>query len=110
MSNYQTRRVKGRVKGTGYPIDGHILYFSQWEWDDYSSSYLRDWDDKDEEAVMLTMYQSEQEAGLCLYDTLEEFIKAWKAKEWKAQGAFCLDLDQVEEIEVINEEVKDDGK
>ena len=110
MSNYQPRRVKGKVKGTGYPIDGHILYFSQWDYDDHSSYHLSGWDDADDEAMMLTMYQAEDEAGMCCYDTLKEFTEAWKAKEWEAQGAFCLDLDQVEEIEVINEEVKDNGK
>ncbi len=68
--NYQPRRVRGKVKGTGYPIDGHILYFSQWELDNHSKYHLTGWDKADDEAVMLTTYQAEQEAGECCYDTL----------------------------------------
>lgn len=53
---------------------------------------------------MRTMYQTETEAGLCLYDTLEEFMRAWEEEEWEAQGTFCLTLEQVEVLKVLQEE------
>ena len=107
---YKPRIVTGKVTGTGWPIDGHVLYLSQWEYDNHESYHLYGWDDADDEAVMQTMFQTEMEAGLNTYDTLEEFTEKWKAKEWEPWGAFCLDLDKVEEVEVLQEEEKDDAK
>lgn len=105
---YKPRIVSGRVKETGWPIDGHVLYFSQWDYDNHESFHLYGWDDADDEAVMLTVYQTETEAGLCLSDTLEDFTKVWKAKEWEPQGSFCLPLEKVEVLNVEQEEVKDE--
>ncbi len=102
---YRPRIIKGTVRNTGYPIDGHVLYFSQWDYDNYEYYHLYGWlGETTEEAVMRTMYQAKTEAGLCLYDTPEEFVKAWKEKEWEAQGSFCLALEQVEVLEVLQEE------
>ena len=56
------------------------------------------------------MYQTEREAGLGSCDTLEAFAAKWKAKEWEPEGAFCLELDQVEVVEVMQEEEKDDTR
>lgn len=107
---YIPKIIKGKVTGTGWPIDGHVLHFSQWDYDNRKSWHLYGWEDEDDEAVMLTMHQTETEAGLSLYDTLEDFKEAWKAKEWEPQGSFCLPLDQVEVVEVIQEEVMDDTR
>ncbi|MDO4321915.1 MAG: hypothetical protein Q4C61_05255 [Lachnospiraceae bacterium] len=107
---YKPKIITGKVKGTGWPIDGHVLYFSQWDYDNRENWHLYGWDDADDEAVMLTAYQTETDAGLCAYDTLESFTKAWKAKEWEPQGSFCLDLDQVEVLEVKQEEQTDDTR
>lgn len=106
---YTPKIVTGKVTGTGWPIDGHVLYFSQWDYD-RDNWHLYGWDDADDEAVMLTMHQTEEEAGLSLYDTLEDFEKAWKAKTWEPQGTFSLDLDQVEVLEVQQEEQADDTR
>lgn len=70
---YKPKIVIGKVKDTGLPIDGHVLYFSQWDYDKYESWHLYDWDDKDDEAVMLTIWQAENEAGLECYNTFDEF-------------------------------------
>ena len=43
---YTPRIVSGRVKDTGWPIDGHLLYFSQWDYDKYESFHLYGWDDR----------------------------------------------------------------
>lgn len=107
---YKPKIITGRVAGTGWPIDGHVLYFSSWDYDNHESWHLYGWDDADDEAVMQTVYQTETEAAMCLYDTLEDFTKAWKAKEWEPQGTFALPLDQVEVVEVKQEEQPDDTR
>lgn len=107
---YNPRIVTGKVTGTGWPIDGHVLYFSQWDYDHHESWHLYGWDDADDEAVMQTMYQTETESDICSCDTLEEFTAMWKAKEWEPWGSFCLDLDKVEVVEVLQEEEKDDTR
>lgn len=107
---YKPKIVTGRVTGTGWPIDGHVLYFSQWDYDKREKWHLYGWDDADDEAVMLTIYQTETEAGICCSDTLEAFVEIWKAKKWEPQGVFCLELDQVEVMEVKQEEVKDEAR
>ncbi|WP_455619622.1 hypothetical protein [Eisenbergiella sp.] len=107
---YIPKIIKGKVTGTGWPIDGHVLHFSQWDYDNRESWHLYGWEDEDDEAVMLTVHQTETEAGLSLYDTLEDFEKAWKSKEWESQGSFCLPLNQVEVVEVVQEEVADDAR
>lgn len=106
---YIPKIVTGKVTGTGWPIDGHVLYFSQWDYD-RESWHLYGWDDEDDEAVMLTVYKTEEEAGLSLYDTLEDFKKAWKAKTWEPQGTFSLELEKVEVLEVKQEEQADDTR
>lgn len=108
--DYKPKIIKGTVKGTGWPIDGHTIHFSLWDYDNHESWHLFGWDDADDEAVMLTIWQTENEAGLNLDDTLEDFAKRWKAKEWEPQGVFCLDLDKVEVVEVVQEEVKNDTR
>lgn len=104
---YKPKIITGRVVGTGWPIDGHVLYFSQWDYDNRESWHLYGWDDADDEAVMLTMYQTEADAGIFL-NTQEIFTKMWRAKEWEPVGAFCLPLDRVEVVEVKQEEERDE--
>lgn len=106
---YKPKIVTGKVAGTGWPIDGHVLYFSQWDYD-RDSWHLYGWDDADDEAVMLTVWQTENEAGLSTCDTLEAFTEMWKANEWEPQGAFVLPLDQVEVVEVKQEEEPDENR
>ena len=107
---YKPKIITGKVTGTGWPIDGRVLHFSQWDYDNHQSWHLYGWEDEDDEAVMLTMYKTETEAGICLRDTLEDFTKMWKAQEWEPAGAFCLPLDKVEVVEVKQEEEKDDAR
>jgi hypothetical protein len=106
---YKPKIIAGRVKDTGYPIDGHVLTFSQWDYDNRESWHLYGWDEASDEAVMLTMYQAEKEAereltGEPPEDTLEDFMEIWKAGEWEPDGAFCLPLDKVEVVTVLQEE------
>lgn len=100
----ECQMVRGKVKGTGYPIDGLELIFSLWDYDKRDSYHLSLWNKEDDEAVMMTIYQSENEAGFCVYATLEDFIRAWKAGEYEPDGVFCLEPDNVDVLEVIQEE------
>ena len=29
---YKPKVITGKVTGTGWPIDGHVLWFSQWDY------------------------------------------------------------------------------
>ncbi len=102
MGNYMPKIIEGKVSGTGWPIDGHTLFLSLWDYDNHESWHLYDWPEESERAVMETMYITETEAGMCLSDSLEEFEENWK--EWEPQGSFCIPLSNVEEIKVIREE------
>ena len=42
---YKPKIITGKVTGTGWPIDGHVLYFSQWDYDNYDSWHLYGWND-----------------------------------------------------------------
>ncbi len=106
---YKPRIVIGKVTGTDYPIDGHELYFSQWDYDNGESFHLYGWGEDADEAVMQTMYQCEIEDGLRTSDTLEAFAEKWKAEKWEPAAALCLPLDRVEVLEVVQNEERDDA-
>lgn len=91
--------VKGKVKNTGWPIDGHILTLGVWDYDNRSSYHLNGWSEEDDEAIMLTMFQSMVEAGMEDESYRDEFIRVWKAGEFEPDGVFCLDLDKIDVIE-----------
>lgn len=95
--------ITGRVTGTGWPIDGHVLTLSQWDYDNRESWHLYSWEDQDDEAVMMTMYQTMVEAGFIDADTLDYFKAEWLGGQFEAPGAFTIDLDKVEVLEVLQE-------
>ena len=103
-SKYKPKVIEGRISGTGCPIDGHTLILSLWGYDDHESWHLAHWTDKDDPVVMETMYITETAAGMCLYDTLEEFAEHWE--EWEPEGIFCIPLENVETVKVLQEEEK----
>ena len=37
---YKPKVITGKVRGTGWPIDGHVLWFSQWDYDNRESWQL----------------------------------------------------------------------
>lgn len=141
MSGYKPKIVKARLKTGGKSIaeireqnkgqgltyrdfeniqkaneqfDGLIVYLSLWEYDNYSSYHLYGWDDKDDERMMMGMYYAEQTHPFPQYKgKLEEFIADWKAKKYDPGCVFGFEPSDVEELEVIQEEVKEvrkDGK
>lgn len=81
---YKPKVITGKVTGTGWPIDGHVLWFSQWDYDNRESWHLYGWEDSEDDAVMQTVFQTETESGLCPFDTLEKFAENWKAKKWRS--------------------------
>ena len=91
--------IKGKVHGTGWPIDGHVLRFALWDYDKRQAWHLYDWEKEDDEAVMLTFVQTMIEAGFLDENDREEFIRQWQEETADVPGAFALDLDQVEIVE-----------
>lgn len=101
---YRPKIVEGRISGTGWPVDGHTLVLSLWDYDDYGDWHLYGWPDEADRAVMETMSITETAAGMCLYDTLEEFAGHWE--EWEPEGSFCIPLGNVEILRVVQDEQK----
>ncbi len=98
MANEKDYRVvTARIKGTGWPVDGHILYLAKLQYDP-EYWHLWGWDEEADEAVMETVWQTENEAGMSMYESKDEFVKAWKDHTWEAQGAFTFAADQVEDV------------
>ena len=102
MGKYRPEIIKGKVHDTGWPIDGHTLLLSSWDYDNYEDWHMYDWPEEADRAVMETMYITETAAGMCLYDTLKEFEANWE--EWEPEGSFCIPRDKVEILKVIQEE------
>lgn len=105
-SHYKPKTVWGIVKNTGTPLDGLKLVLTQWEYDNHGSWHLSGWNDPEDSAVMRTMHDTDE-----LYSDMpiDDFEKLWKSKEYEPEGSFCLELDQVEIVEVINEEQKEEA-
>lgn len=102
--DYSPKIIKGRVSGTGWPIDGHTLYFSLWAYDRHGCYHLHTWPKEADEAVMRTLYEAEEAEGMCCCDTLQEFEKLWKSGKYDPGGVFTVALDKVEVLEVVQEE------
>lgn len=97
--SYLPMIVEGKIKDTGWPIDGHTLLLTLWDYDNRESYHLYRWPGESEKAVMETMFITESDAGMCLYDTLEEFEAHWE--EWEPEGSFCIPLKNVEILKIV---------
>lgn len=104
-SSYKPKIIEGKITGAGWPIDGHTLVLTLWDYDNYESWHLYGWMPEDEHAVMETMFITETEAGMCLYDTLDTFVECFEERE--SEGSFCIPLKNVEVIKVLQEEQKE---
>ena len=110
---YKPKIVAGRVTGTGYAIDGHVLYFTQWDYDNGEFFHLYGWEDADDNAVMETMYaveREEREKGKIPIVAWVDFVKVWKAKQWQPLAEFRVLADMVEVLEVKQEEERDEKR
>ena len=90
----------GSITGTGWPIDGHRLVLGKWDYSPLTYS-LMDWDEKDDAALMLTIFQAEVEAGFEDPNNLEAFEETWNAGKYEWPAAFHFAADQVCNIEQI---------
>lgn len=101
---FTCKQMKAMVKQNNY-FDGLVLYLSMWNYDNYESWHLWNWDNEIDEKVMLAMYEAEQYHPLLRYkNNFEQFKKDWESKEYDPGCAFTFPLDQVEVLEVIQEE------
>ena len=103
---YKPKIITGRVSGTGWPIDGHTLYFSQWDYDP-ERWHLYDWPMAADEAVRETIYQSTVKEGMSGLNH-DEFVKEWSAGTWEPDGVFCIEKSNLTDIEYV-EKVTTDG-
>ena len=106
IMNYKPKVVIGKVKNTGWPIDGHKLTLALWDYDNYESYHLWGWGNETDEAMMQTMYQAEREAGFCLFDSFEAYKNVWGTGEYEPEFVFCIPLEKVDVLEVVQEEQK----
>ncbi len=98
--------AEGTVKGTGWPIDGHRLVFRPVGKDGELWRLCR-WGNRDDRAVMQTMFWAESLAGICEHATLEPFAKEWDAGKWKPAEGFLLDRGHLEGLREICREGRD---
>ena len=99
MKNKPYELFTGTVQGTGWPIDGHKLIWAIWDYDK-SSYHLFTWEDADDEAVMLTMFQTAVKAGF-VEDDLEKFKTDWKNDDFEQPGVFSIPLDKLAGAEKV---------
>ena len=68
---YKPKVITGKVTGTGWPIDGHVLWFSQWDYDNHESWHLYGWEDSEDDSrpkprrasACSTLWRSSQRTG-----------------------------------------------
>lgn len=92
---------EGTVVNTGWPIDGRRLIFGLWDYDKRSSYHLFTWADKDDEAVMMTMFRTLVDGGFIDEVEKDEFIMVWKDgmfDEVYCPGPFCIELDKLVDV------------
>lgn len=104
---FTCNEMKAMVREGNY-FDGLTLYLSKWNWDNHESWHLYNWDDKDDEKVMLALYQAEQyhpDAAHRYKNDFEKFQKEWKSGEYDPGMTFTFKESEVEVLEVLQEEV-----
>lgn len=95
----------------GYDLfDGLAVALSLWDYDNYSSYHLLSWDKKDDKKVMEAIYQFEQDSVFGSYQHMhKKFVEDWNNNQYSADGVLCFELEDVEVLEVLQEEVKEDN-
>lgn len=102
---FTCNQMKSMVREGNY-FDGLVLYLSKWNWDNHESWHLYSWDDKDDEKVMLGIYEAEQYHPYNRYKgDFEKFQSDWKNEEYDPGMTFTFKDSEVEVLEVLQEEV-----
>lgn len=104
---FTCKQMKAMVREGNY-FDGLVLYLSKWNWDNHESWHLYNWDAKDDEAVMLAMYEAEQYhpyAESRYKGDFEKFQNDWKNEEYDPGMTYTFKDGEVEVLEVLQEEI-----
>ena len=102
-----TYRDFENIQRANEQFDGLVVLLSLWDWDNYESYHLHNWEPTDDERMMKAIYYSEQVHPYTIYkNDFEKFRLDWKAGNYEPPGVLTFDPADVEEIEVICEEVK----
>lgn len=110
---YKPKIVAGRVTGTGYAIDGRVLYWVQWDYDKGEFWHLYGWDAADDNAVMETMYaveKEEREKGKIPIVAWVDFARTWKEGKYKPLAEFVVPFNVVEVVEVKQKEMRSEKR
>ena len=95
-----------RYKGDFEKFQSDWKNLSKWNWDNHESWHLYSWDDKDDEKVMLGIYEAEQYHPYNRYKgDFEKFQSDWKNEEYDPGMTFTFKDSEVEVLEVLQEEV-----
>lgn len=87
---FTCNQMKSMVREGNY-FDGLVLYLSKWNWDNHESWHLYSWDDKDDEKVMLGIYEAEQYHPYNRYKgDFEKFQSDWKNEEYDPGMTFTF--------------------
>ena len=81
---FTCKQMKAMVREGNY-FDRLVLYLSKWNWDNHKSWHLYNWDAKDDETVMLALYEAEQYhpyAASRYKEDFEKFQNDWKNEEY----------------------------
>lgn len=104
---FTCKQMKAMVREGNY-FDGLVLYLSKWNWDNHESWHLYNWDAKDDETVMLALYEAEQYhpyAASRYKEDFEKFQNDWKNEEYDPGMTYTFKDGEVEVLEVLQEEV-----
>ena len=87
-------------------FDGLVVLLSLWAYDNHDSYHLHNWDQADDERMMMGIYYSEQVHPYPRYKKdLEKFKADWVAGTYDPAGVLCFRPEDVEELEVLCEEI-----
>lgn len=105
-----TYRDLESVKRSMDLFDGITLFLSLWDYDGGVDYHVHSWGDDVDEKMMLATYEAEQTHPFPQYkDRREAFIADWKAGNYDPGCPFVFWPADVEELEIVQEEQKEDS-
>lgn len=107
---FTVRDFQHIIKAGEY-LDGLEVFLSLWNWDNHSKWHLWNWQQEDDEKVMLAMYQAEQFHPYAVVreykNNFEQFKTDWETGEYDPGATYTFDFDEVEVLEIIQEETNE---
>lgn len=87
--------------------DNLELWVSMWDYDNHTAWHLWNWKKKDDNRVMLAMYEAEQYHPFMRFkNDFERFKALWESGEYDPGCTYTFPLESVEVLEVVQEEQK----